>query len=102
MRAPACCGRWRSTPRARWLIGSSLPFVLASTVYRMAEAPYVIGALLTLYGYLRSMLRRVPRAGDTEYREYLRRYERRVLLRGKGSVLAEENERIRRQRAAGV
>jgi glycosyltransferase involved in cell wall biosynthesis len=83
----------------RWFIGSSLPFVLAVAVSRTTEAPYVIGALLMLYGYLRSMLRREPRFGNKQYRRSLRRYEWRVLLRGKRTVLAQANDRIRRERA---
>ncbi len=83
----------------RWFIGSSLAFVLATTVYRSAQSPVLVGALLTLYGYLRSMWRGEPRMGDEAYRRYLRRYEWRVLLRGKRRVLAEENERIRRRRS---
>jgi hypothetical protein len=73
--------------------------VLAVAVSRTTEAPYVIGALLMLYGYLRSMLRREPRFGNKQYRRYLRRYEWRVLLRGKRTVLAQANDRIRRERA---
>ena len=84
----------------RWYIGSSISFVLATTIYRSMEAPYVIGALLNLYGYLRSMVRGKPQAGDAAYRRHLRSYEWRVLLRGKGPVLEEENDRIRRLRAS--
>ncbi len=89
-------GRFRAGA-GRWFIGSSLPFVIATTIYRMKQAPYVVGALLTLCGYLDAMVRRAPRVRDPDYRRYLRSYEWRVLLRGKGRVLAEENARLRHE-----
>lgn len=64
----------------------------------MGQTPYVIGGLLNLSRYLRAMFRGAPRIDDPEYRRYLRRYELRVLLRGKSSVLAQENERLRKRR----
>ena len=82
----------------RWFIGYSVPFVLVMAASRTVRPPYVIGSLLMLFGYFRSMWRSEPRAGDESYRRYVRRFQLRVLRHGKNLVLAEENARIRRQR----
>jgi hypothetical protein len=79
----------------RWYIGSSLPFVLATTLYRMADPPYVVGALLSLYGYLRARLSGAPSFGDEAYRRYLRAYEWDTLLRGKARALERRHQAIR-------
>jgi glycosyltransferase involved in cell wall biosynthesis len=76
-------------------IGSSLIYVLASTVYRLFDRPYVIGGLFMLYGYLRAMITNAPRFGDGRYRKHLRRYEWDVLLMGKRRALRKQERRIR-------
>ena len=87
--------------RGKWYIGSSLPYVLATTVYRAVDSPYLIGSLLMLCGYLQAMFQGAPRFGDGAYRSHLSRYEWAVLLKGKRRALAEQNARIRRGPAKG-
>lgn len=84
----------------RYLIGSSVPYILAATVYRMRDKPRVIGAILTLFGYVKAMARRAERFGDSDYRRALRSYEWEVLLTGKQRTLRRRNDAIRARRAS--
>jgi poly-beta-1,6-N-acetyl-D-glucosamine synthase len=74
--------------RGQWFMGSSLPYVVASGVFRMREEPRVIGGLLIIAGYLGAALRLRPRYGDREFRHELRRWQwarLRALLHGAGA-----------------
>jgi glycosyltransferase involved in cell wall biosynthesis len=84
----------------RYFIGSSLPYILAATAYRLPDRPRVVGALYTLFGYVRSMARGAERYGDDAYRSALRAYEWQVLFKGKQRALARRNEEIRAHRDA--
>lgn len=73
--------------RGQWFMGSSLPYVVASGVFRMHEEPRGIGGLLLIAGYVQAALRRERRYEDLEFRRHLRRWQwdRLVgLLRGRG------------------
>jgi glycosyltransferase involved in cell wall biosynthesis len=70
-------------------MGSSFLYVLASAVYRLPHPPIVLGSVAILWGYLSSAVRRRPRYPDPEFRRFLRRYQRRSLLRGKARATRE-------------
>jgi poly-beta-1,6-N-acetyl-D-glucosamine synthase len=73
--------------RGQWFMGSSLPYVLASGLFRMREKPYVLGGLLIVAGFLGASIRREPRYQDLEFRRDLRKWQRERLLgvlRGRG------------------
>ena len=69
--------------RGQYLMGSSPVFMLASCVYRLPKAPFVIGAVATLWGYAAACATRPARGEDEEFRRFVRRYQWRALLRGK-------------------
>ncbi|MFP4222647.1 MAG: glycosyltransferase [Phycisphaeraceae bacterium] len=73
-------------------MGSSLAYVTASAVYRIAHPPAVIGSLATWWGYLRARLQRRPRYDDPAFRRFLRRYQWSCLLRGKTEATRRLNE----------
>jgi glycosyltransferase involved in cell wall biosynthesis len=77
-----------------WFIGNSLLYVIARSVARLKEKPWVIGSLCALWGYLCAMLRKHERYGDTTYRNVLRRFEQRALLRGKRHAIDMFNREI--------
>ncbi len=81
--------------RGKRFIGSSFPYVLATSIYRAADAPYLIGSIFMLYGYFSSMIRGDEQFGDETYRKHLRSYEWAVLFKGKRRALAEQDRRIR-------
>jgi biofilm PGA synthesis N-glycosyltransferase PgaC len=69
-----------------WFLGAAPSFVLASAVYRLQHRPALIGSIATLFGYARAWLRRMPRYDDIEFRRYLRRYHRAMLMKGRGGA----------------
>ena len=66
-------------------------YMLASALSRMGHPPVVLGGLAILYGYFRSMVARLPRYGDAEFRHMLRRYQRDCLIHGKSRATARLN-----------
>jgi hypothetical protein len=60
------------------------------------EPPWLWGGLGITWGYLKAALGDHPRYDNPEYQRYLRRFERRQLVLGKGRATRLENERIRR------
>lgn len=89
------------TGRLRWgggkyFMGSALYYVLAASLFRALERPFVVGGLGILIGYLRAMARREPRfEGPAGYRRFLRGFELRCLLLGKQRAIARYHDRIR-------
>jgi biofilm PGA synthesis N-glycosyltransferase PgaC len=67
----------------QYFMGTAPSYMLASAVFRMAKAPYLIGGLAMLWGYLKAALQHAPRYDDEAFRSFLRRYQRRALLLGK-------------------
>ena len=73
----------------QYFMGTGFLYMAASAASRMNQKPYVLGALATLWGWLRSALQRKPRLDDAEFRSALGAYHRRVLLVGKRRALDE-------------
>ncbi|QDU89351.1 Poly-beta-1,6-N-acetyl-D-glucosamine synthase [Pirellulimonas nuda] len=90
-------GFWHG--RKRWgrykhFIGSSWYYVLAASVFRMREIPYVVSGLGIMVGYLQAVLSGAERYEDVACREEIRRFERDCLLRRKSRTLADYHTRI--------
>ncbi len=81
-------------------MGSSLGYVLAASLYRMFERPFVVGGMGILAGYLGGLIQRGARYEDAEFRRYLRRFEHRSLGLGKRRTIAQYNLEIRRKAAS--
>jgi glycosyltransferase involved in cell wall biosynthesis len=89
-------GWWTGRARhgfGQYYMGTTVPYMLASALYRMTRPPRVVGGLAMLVGYFRSMLAGAPRFGDAEFRRFLRAYQRACLLRGKARATASLNAR---------
>ena len=67
----------------QYFMGTSLPFMIASAVFRMNQKPYVLGSLAMIWGWLKAALERKPRYGDAAFQRFLRRYQWRALWFGK-------------------
>ena len=67
----------------QYFMGTSLAYMTASAVFRMAHPPYVLGGLATWWGFVASMLGRKSQYDDPVFRRFLRRYQWDCLLRGK-------------------
>jgi hypothetical protein len=73
----------------QYFMGTGFLFMAASAISRMTQKPYIIGSLSILWGWIWSMVSRKNRYGDKHFRDFLRRYQRRVLLVGKARAIAE-------------
>src|SRR5690606_25184463 len=67
-------------------MGTSMIYMAASALYRVARPPLILGGLAMFYGYLKSWVSRKPRFGDAAFRRFVRRYQWDALLRGKASA----------------
>ena len=83
--------------RGKYFMGSSAPYMAAVALYRMAERPYLLSGLGILWGYIKARLENEPRIDDQSYLNYLWRFERESLLRGKRRATERYHEQIRRQ-----
>jgi poly-beta-1,6-N-acetyl-D-glucosamine synthase len=73
----------------QYFMGTGPLFMAASAVSRMNQKPYVLGSLAILWGWLKSAIQRKPRYDDVEFRNFLRRYQRRILQIGKKRAIDE-------------
>jgi len=80
--------------RGKFFMGSSLPYVVAVSGYRMLERPFVIGGLGILTGYLEAWRGEHARFGDRNYLRHLRSYERRSLVFGKRRTMERYHHRL--------
>ena len=77
----------------QWFMGTSLPYMTASAVFRMSHPPLLVGGAAMWWGYVKSALARQPRYDDPEFRRFLRRYQRDCLLHGKAEATRRLDER---------
>jgi poly-beta-1,6-N-acetyl-D-glucosamine synthase len=75
----------------QWYMGTGPFYMLASGLYRMTRPPMVVGGLAMMWGYIRSALQRRRRYPDRQFRRFLRRYQWRCLLFGKGRTTEQVN-----------
>ena len=73
----------------QYFMGTGFLFMTASAFYRMKQKPYVLGGLAMLWGWVKSALGRKSRYQDAAFREFLRRYQWRVLWVGKKRAIDE-------------
>ncbi len=73
-------------------MGTAPHYMLASSLFRVAHPPFVVGSLAMLWGYFRSAITGKQRYDDQEFRRFLRRYQWSCLLKGKTRATRELNE----------
>jgi poly-beta-1,6-N-acetyl-D-glucosamine synthase len=74
--------------RGQYFMGTSLPYMTASSIYRMTRAPLLVGGLAMWWGFMLSMVAGRPRLEDPDFRRFLRRCQWAMLIRGKRSAIA--------------
>lgn len=74
----------------QYFMGSDPLFFLATSIFRMAEPPYILGGLAAIQGYLGAWLRRDRQLDDPELIRFIRAYQRRALRKGKAAAIAEQ------------
>jgi biofilm PGA synthesis N-glycosyltransferase PgaC len=67
----------------QYYMGTAPLYMLTSAAYRTTRPPIVLGGIAMLWGYFKSLITRKPRYPDVEFRNFLRRYQRRCLAMGK-------------------
>lgn len=72
----------------QYFMGTGFFFMLASSLFRMNQKPYVLGGLAMLWGWLSAAWQGKPRYDNPEFRKFLRLYQWKILLFGKARVLA--------------
>lgn len=70
-------------------MGSDPLYFTATALFRMLEPPYLTGGLAMLQGFFGAWLRGEQQLNDPELIRFIRRYQRRVLLRGRAQAMAE-------------
>jgi poly-beta-1,6-N-acetyl-D-glucosamine synthase len=83
--------------RGKYFMGSSWYYVLAASLYRMVERPWLVGGVGIALGYARAALEKHPRYDVPEYRAFLARYERESLMYGRRRTLDKYSAQIRAQ-----
>jgi biofilm PGA synthesis N-glycosyltransferase PgaC len=73
----------------QYFMGTGFLYIMASAIYRLNKKPYVLGSLAMLWGWINSALQGAPRYEDKAFREFLRRYQWRILLVGKKRAIEE-------------
>ncbi len=73
----------------QYFMGTGFVFLAASALSRINQKPYLLGSLAMVWGWVKSALAGLPRYEDPNFRRFLRRYQRRVLLVGKKRALEE-------------
>lgn len=89
-------GIWSGRVRhgeGQYFMGTSLPYMTASALYRMTRPPLIVGGAAMWWGFVSSMLRRRPRYDDAQFRRFLRDYQYSSLWRGKRGATARLDRR---------
>ncbi len=85
--------------RGKYFMGSSLPYVLAVSCYRMLERPFVKGGIGILVGYIQAWRGEHERFGDHAYLKHLHRYELSSLFLGKRRTMERYHKRLEEHHA---
>jgi biofilm PGA synthesis N-glycosyltransferase PgaC len=73
----------------QYFMGTSFLYLAISALLRLNQRPYLIGSLAIIWGWLKSAALGKPRYNNLKFRQFLRRYQLRVLLVGKRRAVAE-------------
>ena len=79
-------GLW--TGRLRWgkgkyFMGSTWYYMIAVSLYRMCEKPYIIGGVGIFIGYFKALFQREKRYNNPRYMKFFRQFELESLIFGK-------------------
>src|SRR6056297_331994 len=73
----------------QYFMGTDPLYFTATAAFRAMEPPYVLGGLAMLQGFFGAMIRGERRLDDPELRRFIRRYQRRVLFKGRARAMEE-------------
>ena len=84
----AAYGRWGGivkNGKTDYVSGYHPLFVLAKSIRRSVERPYILGSLALIYGYLAAYLEKIPQVDDPQLIRYLR-HQQLAKLAGKETI----------------
>jgi len=67
----------------QYFMGTSFTYMTVSALYRMTRPPVLIGGFAMWIGYIKSMIFKVERLNDPEFRKFLREYQWACIIKGK-------------------
>ena len=73
----------------QYFMGTGFVYMLANAVNRINEKPYLLGSLAMVWGWIKSAWQGKPRYDEPGFRDFLRRYQGRVLRVGKRRAVDE-------------
>ena len=76
----------------QYFMGTGLPYMTVSAVYRMSRPPIILGGLCMWWGFVRSMLRGTKRYNDPVFRKHVRAYQWACLRHGKAEATRRHDE----------
>jgi glycosyltransferase involved in cell wall biosynthesis len=74
----AAYGRWggiAKNGKTDYVSGYHPLFLIAKSVARLKQRPYIVGSLALLYGYIAAYVQKLPRVDDPQLIKYLRRQQ---------------------------
>ncbi|OUR61492.1 glycosyl transferase family 2 [Colwellia sp. 39_35_sub15_T18] len=75
----------------QYFMGTNMFYLLASVIYRLNKKPYVIGALSTFWGYIKSALTGKERLKDPVMQKLMNRFQWHALFVGKNKAVEKIN-----------
>lgn len=81
----------------QYFMGTGLVYMTASSIFRMLHPPYLIGGFAMSWGYVKSMFQRQPRFDDKPLVNFIRKYQRQCLFKGKKTatdMLNQQQEQV--------
>jgi glycosyltransferase involved in cell wall biosynthesis len=88
-------GIWTGRVRSgfgQYYMGTAPAYLLASAAFRLFKHPVISGSAGMVWGYFSSAARGRPRYADTDFRSFLRRYQRACLRHGKREATRRVNQ----------
>lgn len=76
----------------QWFMGTSLPYMTASALFRMTRPPIVVGGYAMWWGWVKSWWNKAPRLEEPDFRKFLRKYQWACLFKGKHRATSALNE----------
>lgn len=61
--------------RGQYFMGTHPLYILAVSIYRMAERPWILGGICILLGYMQAWWEKMPQYDDPEFRKWLRAWQ---------------------------
>lgn len=71
----------------QYYMGTGFIYMVATSVFRAAQPPYIIGGAAMLWGYIKSLISGKPKFADPELRKFIRKFQWACLIHGKARAI---------------